>query len=1185
MRDKILAFLLGILLVCTIPISIGMSSCMEGFEKGISWKPVIPLKKSTFVNFDRDTYLDDYAYLAAVPTSIFYNEGTNEGSLFAHPLLFYQDPYPVTDDKERSFDARVGIDYFMEDWISACGNWMDEMTLINVQEKKVDKWPAANITVIEGKDPYSIAKDLALHDWSYSEDAVIAVINESFKQPENSIENTIRGEVSGESIHKQLTVNRSKGSSPEYELFEIPQDYQFVSVDVWYPSISVLKDNPLYSILVGPGGITFPSVDQDIQLYCDHDDFGWLMVEASAEMTIKQGSHERVSSYVYTPGDWKIGVSNIPTEKIEVNGGLISALLQMLMPVTEYNADINLYPGTEIIIPDVPPYGCSNCTVKLSWSARDANLGFSFIGPSGESIITVYNDSDDFHETCHEITIDQLGECLKDEHYKISVFNLKETRQPIEFTIKYQWEQKISREKGDSLTSATQGAVLASLLNCPLLYTTYDNLPTATHNALTTLQVKKIHLLNLGDHLSKHTQRELKRIGKVYSYNESNDIYDKIMSYSGRHDVIFSTLDPWTAWYVNPTEELTNTMPLAGEYPGALFIGPAAYLAACHGSPVLFVDNHPELSAAVTWHNDFWKRNPDGLKPPSVAAMAMTGRRIYDFLDELGFDKEGKESIVTVAGQFDIGIAWSRLFTGKAKSGRFIGTPVDISMWISRNIFYPVLIFENPALQGSVPLINGSESERVQPSFFRPLRRFFARLSPLTSGLSNLEIIKPSQEESFNHPVLHTYLCYSHRFNERGSDFWGEKIILANGEIPGETISYQSIDQGVRLQHENIYGGYLPDLTTSEITPLYCQRAGYSNVFASNFSSIIQNLNRGVISWYETVHGGQNLGGNLDLWNPRTMETSLIEQFGVPPLIAKLIQYLLAGPLGLFPLDDTNPWRGYEQLWGSTLEPDSATANTEVGLLLGLLGAARPQGILNGGIIKTGLDIIPANIRLSVIPKVRESYYDGLVMGIGISQIFTRTYFAFGSMQIDDALANIHSCSINAGSCLIGGKYLTLVFVRHGAVFMECDPWSTSYWGSSHFMGVPRGLALGKTVGETYDEGMEKVGITYIAEEGEQIEWWWDTYQNVVLFGDPDLRVWVPGTTYSDDNYWEKPIFLPFDDTLSIEGHTPFGSLTHPKEKSFILDMPLQIIIIVAIIALGTATIIIIYTKSQKKGI
>ncbi|RLF42013.1 MAG: hypothetical protein DRN18_02940, partial [Thermoplasmata archaeon] len=41
----------------------------KGYDKGVSWKPVVPVKKVTFVNFDEDSYLDDYAYLSAIPTA------------------------------------------------------------------------------------------------------------------------------------------------------------------------------------------------------------------------------------------------------------------------------------------------------------------------------------------------------------------------------------------------------------------------------------------------------------------------------------------------------------------------------------------------------------------------------------------------------------------------------------------------------------------------------------------------------------------------------------------------------------------------------------------------------------------------------------------------------------------------------------------------------------------------------------------------------------------------------------------------------------------------------------------------------------------------------------------------------------------------------------------------------------
>ena len=34
---------------------------IKGFDKGPSYKPVVPMKKVTFVNFDENSYLDDYA--------------------------------------------------------------------------------------------------------------------------------------------------------------------------------------------------------------------------------------------------------------------------------------------------------------------------------------------------------------------------------------------------------------------------------------------------------------------------------------------------------------------------------------------------------------------------------------------------------------------------------------------------------------------------------------------------------------------------------------------------------------------------------------------------------------------------------------------------------------------------------------------------------------------------------------------------------------------------------------------------------------------------------------------------------------------------------------------------------------------------------------------------------------------
>ena len=150
---------------------------IKGFDKGPSYKSVVPMEKVTFVNFDDNSLLDDYAYLAAVPTAIF----EAENKLFSHPLLFYQDFYRPEDEKKLSFNARSGINYFMEDWMDYCYQ-LDQMTLINVDESKVNQWKSKEYTTIKGDNPFDIASKLALQDWSYSDDAVVAVIEEEFEE-------------------------------------------------------------------------------------------------------------------------------------------------------------------------------------------------------------------------------------------------------------------------------------------------------------------------------------------------------------------------------------------------------------------------------------------------------------------------------------------------------------------------------------------------------------------------------------------------------------------------------------------------------------------------------------------------------------------------------------------------------------------------------------------------------------------------------------------------------------------------------------------------------------------------------------------------------------------------------------------------------------------------------------------
>lgn len=1177
---------------------------VNGFEKGISWNPMVPLKRVTFVNFDPNSYIDDYAFLSAIPTSVFYDKQTNY--VFSNPLLFYQD-HQTVDDNLRILNARQGIDYFMEDWMSYCGGTLDQITLINTRQQNLNtEWRAWNYSLIQNTSASDIASALALNDWSYTDDVVIATINESYVKPDNTTIGTLQGSLEPKQgvLTEHFEIPKTNQQYPIYNEFSIPEGYKFLTARSWYPCFYFSAGIPGFEGIIN---MSIPAGDRDMQIYCDYNG-QWMMAGITSEWNAQGGMDiDKTSVYVYKSGKWSIAITDVPTKSIQsaffsqspnqvvdttiepqkhrniftFEFGRYGRILDILrnMRNVVYQVDINLYPGVIVDIPQTPPFGCHNASFSVSWGSPSVALGLSLIGPSGEEVLStrepgVSSTTLSAHEediiaypegTTNDLTVERLGECLPGEHYSLCVFAMNELQGPVDFTITYSWEQQHSRMQADCLASATEGAVLASILNAPLLYTSSEALAKSTQDALYTLGVKQIYLVDLGGYLSTDVTTQLKNIASLKEhFRDYKDIYMYIRGITNRNDVIFSTIDSWSYQYVTEFD-------IAGEMFHAIPIGPAAYLAAHHGSPVLLLDNHPELSSAVIWHNELWRRHPDGYtKLPSVSEMYLTGSRVYDFLQEYDYDKEGEETIITVADQFEVGLCWDRMFVGRGKPGRFIGSPVDLSVWVVKNVFYPQIVFENPALKNpfGVTLINGSSSKRAG----------FLGLLTLWRGKLGLKITKPSQEETFKYPVLDTLICYDHKFNSRASKYWGFTYECADGSIPGHTSSNEPIDDGVMLAVNGKSGGFLADLSGSEVQPFYLNRAGYAPVFSTNFEANMHNLNQGVLLWLVNTHGAPMNGGMLMFWDVQGENPNP----GYPAI-----------PLAGYK-KETNPWRGYEWLMGSTEEPDTMTMEIH-GILPALLGNPNPRGIR---FLTTALDWAVAKRplrdllgKISSLPGLRffapdwfedtQDYYDGVIITVFLGRFGTSWY---NGTQVDDALGNIHSTGVSSVACLPAGKYLHLALMRHGSVFQIMDPWATSWYSDVWQNSVPRGIALGKTIGEIYSEGIKKVGILYISEPP---QWWWDLAENVCLYGDPDLRIWVPSTEYSAKNHWESRDVQPFvydaANGLLLDGHMPFGVSQYPHERrpSFVWDsylVPLGVVVLVLI-----ALLVVFVWRRRKK--
>jgi len=968
-----------------------------GFE-GCSWKPVVPLNRITAVRYDEASYWDDFAYLAAVPSSVFYSEGAQK--LYSNPLLFYE---PAS--ANRVENANKGMSYFLDDWTEYLDGEIDEAVLIGLspleESEFLSSWPVdtdlGGTEVYRGETPFELARKIAVADWDVADSAVVAVINESYAPVDSpfagSVNGTMPGAYSRDTFRISDTIDVSP-AEPLYHNFTVAEPTRFVSA---------------YMSWSGAGK------DPDLQLY----DWNMGQVAASERWNPIHGASESASSYAYNRGPWAAAVTYMPTESLPLATTDVNP--------ADYNIDVSEYPGVEVELPACPYY-CRDITITLSWPDAGQGLGLAITGPGGENVATSLSGNNP--------TVLRPLE-LGTGNYTATVLKLDGHAQETEFTIDFQWSEKGSSEMRDALMGASGGAVLASLSNSPLLYVTNDSVPGETVFALGELNVSDVILLDIGNHAADAVVEELLNATggtELTRFVDYGDVARTIAGMTGSGDVVISTLDPWTKWSLDKTP--------GQETAAGLYVGPSAFAAAHHGAPLLLCEGFDALSRAKAWHNTYWRSQWNSRDPPSVGDMFLTASQIYDVLDELGLDGDGMESVLSVAGQYDLGVAWDRTLVGAAVPGRIIGSPTDSAYSISRNIFYPAVIYSSPAMdpEGRA-LINGSQSRREVGDV--------------------LNVYRDEAEENYTYPILQTWVSYEHRFNERASRYWGTNYTCANGIVPFWDETNNPIDQDVNARYGRP-GMYWPDLTNSESLTFYGDKCGYESAFSTYYPKCAENLNRGVIMWLETMHGGQSGSGILGFWKG-----------GSEP--------------------EENPWRAYET-YGSTEDPDTIAMRKD-----------------NGQDTQRSLG---------------EDDRDGVIIAINEQSHTTH----ISGLHMDDTLDNIHSTGFLAGSCLVANTFLHLSLIRHGSVFQVIDPWVTSWYASYGYEIFMRYLALNMSVGQAYQKCMEFVGIQYLTEQ-----WWWDILENVVYFGDPDLRVFVP------EHGWDEPVPLNYSKKVWIEGHTPFG--------------------------------------------
>ena len=1080
---KIIPVFIVFLLVLTgLPVAneggfVGSTTAEEGdtqtgdLSPWLSYKEVIPLKRTTLVWEDTESLWDDYAYMAAVPTTVF----EHKGNLFSSPLLFYAPPYEASGNADLTMNPYQGLDYFMQDWITAAEP--DQLDLINVPREDIS-WDLGNGTDYSGDDIYALSAELALDNWEYAEEAVVAVVDEYPERMESSSGN-VSGIIPGLPLkEEEFFGTKEVGIEPIYHNFTIDEGYSYINAHMEWG-------------LVWTAGSEERGKDLDLQVY------DWQLGQVSASEnwnvvgTPGVRPFEDAFSCIYNTGDWGVAVTYMPTEALEdeEEGNQLTnepeereqeeqladepeeSTESADAPLATWNSDadyeiyITEYPGTTVTIPEETFFMTRNANFELTWSGG-GELTLLIREPAGAEMTRVTGTSP------LTMTIDQLGEGT----HTATVARMGTGSNEIDFELTYSWEAFKDRKEGESLASASNGAVWASMKNAPLLYVKEDSIPGEVKDALNTLGVREIDLVDFGNRFEgdmNDIRSKLQRsLGSVTHYKDEQSFYHRISDRSGQNDIVMTTMDPWTYWY---SEEGPK-----GELDGSRFVGPATYSAAHHGAPVIIMELAPETSNPQAWHNRFWLEAYSNRKPPSVGCMVLTGHEFYDFLGEIGLDKEPvtqgekgvevKETILTVAGQFDIGTAWDRVLVGKANAGRILGTPVDTSTGVCRSVFYPLMIFANPAVTPELDPTNGM---RITGS------------SSTVVGVPHAYTLKVDEggETEVENPNLYTWVSQRHRFNERaGRDgYWGCDYTAASGITPYRTPSNNPIDKGNSPYRSDPDAMFWPDMTISEVVPFYGEKAGYDSVYSTGWTPVAENLNRGVIMWIEGAHGSNSGGGRIGFWDESNHE-------------------------------DSNPWRAYED-GGCTEEMELIDT-------------------LTGNRFSFGPDTVASDKNTGADYQIGQA--DGLVTAI-LQQHHTASVNGY---TFDQDIDNLHGVGISGSSCLISNSYLHIAMIRHGSAFQVIDPWLTSWYSNFAIETFMRDIALGLTVGEAYANGIHHVGIEYLTGQ-----WWWDIFENVVYFGDPDLRVYSP--TYS----WEEPESVSVFG-LDANGHTPGGAEEHPNEVS-----------------------------------
>ena len=599
----------------------------------------IPLRRLTIVAPDSNSYIDDFAYMSAIPASVF----NHNDAQYISPLIY-------TSGSESEA-------WFLEDWVEytdidggltqvmAIGDYSESM-LTNLQYDLGAKiYPR-----ISGTSSADIAATIAVSDWRTSDTAVIALSKDSFDSvtpTSGSATHTFQGQVSELSEFSGSVVDNLE---PTSITFTPPTWAGWIEGRFNWTGSEILTHE-----LIDPSGTIV-----DYSVY-------------------NQMYFSRYVGYVVSPVplNFWVPVTNV--------GEWTMNITRNSAGTTNMECEVVYHPGFRQTV--TVPSGADWLNVSLTWDNAATDLNLALIDPTGR--LVMWAPAGSVLSSPGEDAID-LPYPMEGEWTIVTAWaDATEEQNNIEVS----WTiSELPSDLQAYLESAANGAVLASLLNVPLLYVDENQVPSKTEWALSRLGVNTTILV---DPLNIHSSSLVTDLSALTSSIINLDSYTSVSS-----NIITQSENP----------DIVITVPTGDNNE---FFGPAAYSAAVHGSPIFSLcgtDNHLTTRAQETWApyligpdinnvyvvNKYENRAENGWydeRIPNKFSMMKSVDDFESFLTLRGaFNSTSPQPVVVVAPVSLLPISFDRSLQCDFQPGRIPAeNPSESSILINRGLLHRYL--------------------------------------------------------------------------------------------------------------------------------------------------------------------------------------------------------------------------------------------------------------------------------------------------------------------------------------------------------------------------------------------------------------------------------------------------------------------------------------------------------------